>query len=638
MNKKNLRQILETFVPYLIGITIFFLILSIPPTFSLKELTILVRYNLIYLAPLVLVGLFFCFRLSYVWGKTISLTFTLALFALALLGLWTSGASEQFVLSGLLPYSDAYGHYTGALGLLNTGRLLAFTSRRPLFGGFLAVLLWITGNNLQTTLALLVAFTGVATWLAADQINKSHGSIPAALFSLVLFLFFRRFAGTTLTENLGYILGMLGFALVWQSVSSASKNSHIISILAGFFFTSLALNARPGAMFILPGLCLWAGWQWRGTKRFSWKICLLASLVIFSAFAINLGMHYLIASPASAPFSNMAYGLYSVVMGNQSWSQIYADAPEITNIPAGEQTQFILSMIFEQIHNNPMHAISSILQQYQILFSTGESSIYSYLLSGKPTISLIAILILYVMAVLGLFDCWRKRQGGISSLLLIITAGFLLSIPFAPSGQVVYMRIYAATIFLFAILPALGLNALIQHFKINALTVKPAKTKPSFENIIIGSFLLFLTIVSPLILKFLIKPTTITKINCPDTQEAIVLRFSSGTNINLVKDEIEIIDWLPNYHLSIFRLNSHNICCGAETELLSKVEAPATIAPIFNTSVGEMQYVVAQEPLSQYDRMNLGFCGNFVKTREIYGIRLFFVKSMQVLSGEIPNS
>ena len=84
----------------------------------------------------------------------ISFTATLAFFSLALAGLWTSGHSEQYVIASLLPWVDAHHYYTGALNVLEGGRLNPVAARRPLGKTYLVPLLGITGQNLEVTLAL----------------------------------------------------------------------------------------------------------------------------------------------------------------------------------------------------------------------------------------------------------------------------------------------------------------------------------------------------------------------------------------------------------------------------------------------------------------------------------------------------
>ncbi len=116
--------------------------------------------------------------------------------------------SEPFIIAGLLPFSDAASYYSDALRVTEGFRFSAFSGRRPLFPALLAVLLAVTGRNLVVSLAILGVLIGLACYLAAREMQRSIGIWPALLFLLVLFLFYRRFAGATMTENLGLPLGI----------------------------------------------------------------------------------------------------------------------------------------------------------------------------------------------------------------------------------------------------------------------------------------------------------------------------------------------------------------------------------------------------------------------------------------------
>src|SRR5262249_36126452 len=145
-------------------------------------------------------------------GTLASLTVTLLLFSLPLLALWAHVGIHGNAVGGLLPFSDASGYYYDARRLID-GHLMGWAARRPLFPGLLATLLGLTGQNLQVTLAILVALSAVACFLLAHEIRTSHGALAACIVVILLLLFYRFDGGlgTTLTENLGLALGMVSF-------------------------------------------------------------------------------------------------------------------------------------------------------------------------------------------------------------------------------------------------------------------------------------------------------------------------------------------------------------------------------------------------------------------------------------------
>ena len=112
-----------------------------------------------------------CCHLRRDWIGTISgLAVTLVLFGLPLASLWWHIGTHYNAVGGLLPFSDASGYYYDARRLLQ-GYPFDWSARRPLFPGLLSTLLALTGDNLQVTLAMLVAFNGVATYLLARELR-----------------------------------------------------------------------------------------------------------------------------------------------------------------------------------------------------------------------------------------------------------------------------------------------------------------------------------------------------------------------------------------------------------------------------------------------------------------------------------
>ena len=94
--------------------------------------------------------------------------------------------------------------------------LSSFSARRPLFPGLLAVLLTLTGRNLMASLGILTAITAGACYLAAKEIQRTHGAEAAAFVLTILFLFYRYNSGLVMSESLGVTLGALGFVLIWR--------------------------------------------------------------------------------------------------------------------------------------------------------------------------------------------------------------------------------------------------------------------------------------------------------------------------------------------------------------------------------------------------------------------------------------
>ncbi len=191
-----------------------------------------------------------------------------------------------------------------------------FSSRRPLFAGMLAALLGLTGRNLQLTLAVLVAITAIACYLLAREVQSTHGTLAATLVMVVLFVYYRRFTGTTLTENLGFLQAALGLAWLWRG-GRQKKSSYV---LGGIFLLTLALNARAGTFFILPALVVWAAWVFHEKKIVSFSVLAMASGAVVAGFLVNTIIFHALASPAGNSFANFSYTLYDLASGGKGWT------------------------------------------------------------------------------------------------------------------------------------------------------------------------------------------------------------------------------------------------------------------------------------------------------------------------------
>jgi hypothetical protein len=169
-----------------LALALYGLLLSLPIP---QQLGLSVRYDFtVILIPII--GLTFLALIPGGWkGTLLGLGLFLALLALTVSGLWTSGVSEPSILGGLMPFSDAAGYYSDARRLLEGQLFSPFSSRRPLFAGMLSALLWVTGRNLQLTIAVLVAISAIACYLLVREVQSTHGTLAATLVMVILFVY-----------------------------------------------------------------------------------------------------------------------------------------------------------------------------------------------------------------------------------------------------------------------------------------------------------------------------------------------------------------------------------------------------------------------------------------------------------------
>jgi hypothetical protein len=531
------------------------------------NLTVMLLFLLLYLS----------FRLSGWSGRILSLIMTLTLFALALAGLWATGQTQSTVLSGVVPLYDAADYHADALRLLAGDSLSDFSARRPLFACFLSVLLWLTGQNLMAALALLTWISAVACYIAAREIQSTHGSEVAVFVLILLFLFYRHHSGTVMSENLGVPLGTLGFAWMWRG--TAQNKSKLFCF--GLFVITLALNARAGAFFALPILILWSGWRFREEgHRFSFRVLILSSTVVFAAFAANLILVRLLASSTGVPFANFSHTLYGLASGGNSWHYVLERYPELVDLPADEQARIIYQKAFDLIREEPGSFVKGAFYNWSMLFSDTWYSAYSFVGGENRILRNISQWIIFAFCGLGLIRCVRKLDHPLTSLVGVSVLGILISVPFLPPTDAYRMRPYAASMIIFGLLPALGLLSGMEILKISPSNkLIPEGAKPG-GLVLLTTLLLVAALPGPLVLKALGNPPPFGQARCAPELALISVHFDRGTHFNLLRQSAPGLDWMPDFHIGRFRQNAHSL---PDANMIAWAEDLQPLTSLFQT-------------------------------------------------------
>ena len=258
----------------------------------------------------------------------------------------------------------------------------------------------------MASLAILTAMAGLACYFTAREIQRTHGAEIAVFILMVIFLFYRAHSGISMSESLGVALGMLGFGLLWRGASTRS----LFYIWAGLLTTTLALNARAGAFFMLPILILWAGWLLRENKFIPWKVLFISASAVVLGFALNLALTRLVAVPSGVPFANFSYTLYGLASGGKSWAYVFEAHPEVLAIQEPEQSKRIYQLAFELIRANPMQTVQGALFNWKMLFSNSWYNIYAYMGGENWQLTVITRWGMYILCVVGIFAWIRDRK------------------------------------------------------------------------------------------------------------------------------------------------------------------------------------------------------------------------------------
>lgn len=368
---------------------------------------------------------------------------------------WRDGFSDGSILLGWLPHSDAGGYYRDAQSILAGFPISDFSSRRPLFAAYLAGLLSLTGNDLPFALILASLFVIAALVVCAMALLRTSSHIAVAVFSVVIIYFYRRFVGTTLTEQLGLGLGLLALAFLVEGSRLGSRRL----LVGGVLMLTLALNARAGAFFILPTLLAWLAYKAGavGGSRSSIQTLLLLIAGIAVGFVANLVVLAVLEGDRAGAFSNFSYVLYGLVYGGD-WTLALTQHPELMAVPELVREERIYGMAMRHIIDQPSALLGGAMKAWTEFIPRA----YVFATATHPAFrSFAPTFVIALLAAAGLVYGIRSRKDPVAAMMLAGLLGIACSVPFVPPWDADRMRAYAATLPFMAWLPAIGVQGLL---------------------------------------------------------------------------------------------------------------------------------------------------------------------------------
>ena len=558
------------------------------------------------------------FRLKGDQGALAVFGLTMLLFALTLSYLWTSGFSDNFLISGLLPYKDAKNYYLGA-SLLTNGfpiRIAGQALGRPLFPGFLSSMLLLTGQNLKIALALLTQLAGIGLYLSARQVRQAMGALAGALYITFMYFYYQIVAGYAMSESLGFIGGCFGFVILWH----AAQRKRWFDVLLGLALLLVAVSARAGTFFIFPMLALWVGWAFRGAKRFSiLYVILILVLLAAGYFAINTIYPRLLGVPEGASFGNFAYTIYGQTRGGIGWHSAIDELG--TRNPSR-----VYQAAWDAFLAAPSDFFKGVAKAYKDFFLPGGRSIFVFGTKDRNYELDLALWGLTIIVMLrGIYLLIFKRRSDISTLLLAGFVGIFLSIPFLPpiDGG---MRFYASTMPFFFVLLAVG----VSRFPDRDEEPASAKNELFFLRFVAVTLLALTVLLPPVTLRASSRP----KLNepvCPSEQRSFVININPGSYIDLVQGENGSCGLAPKICYDDFL--THNTEMHIDDfyqqldTLASTSQTDMRIIPTINLLDGYFQYFVLPDSqmLDGISHELLSGCATRIQTENQ---RIFLIESI----------
>ncbi len=374
----------------------------------------------------------------------------LAVFGLPLAAMWAGGPDGDNVLLGTLQRFDASAYEGGAYRLWQLGELDEFGARRPFTVAALGALFAASGGSVVVAQLVFVWLNASAVFLASRAVASTHGLAAALPCFAALLTFYHWHIGSFLSENLGLALGALAFALLWEGV----RRDRAGLIAAGLVALSLGMNARAGALLVLPILVLWLTWRVRRRGRLSVAATLVWTLAATaSGFVAGAALDRAYGTEDGLPFGNFAPTLYGVVVGNEGWLQVYRDHPEVQDIAiSADRYREMYRLALERAADAPLTALHGVIDTYNDFFiNTDWHEFYD-----DPVSRSVAL----ILTLAGLWHAWRHRAQAQCALLLAIQLGVFLSVPMLADGGT---RVFAASIPATGALIGIGLVAILSY-------------------------------------------------------------------------------------------------------------------------------------------------------------------------------
>ncbi len=610
------RTNIGTIGAWLIPVVFFWLMLAVEVPYSFTQY--FHRYELIVF--LIVLGLYYLsFRLKGNQSVLAAFGLTMLLCALTLSYLWTSGYSDNFVISGLLPYKDAKNYYLGANLLMNGFpiRVAGQAMGRPLFPGFLSSLLLLTGQNLKIALAILTQLGGIGIYITARQVRQGMGALAGTLYITFMYFYFQIVIGYTMSESLGFVGGCFGFALIWV----AARHRKWFDFLLGVGLLLMAVSARAGAFLIFPMLALWAGWIYRESKRKSLLVIILVlAILAVGFFVINSVYPQLLGVPEDSSFGNFAYTIYGQVRGGLGWHSAIDELG--TRNPSR-----VYQAAWDVFLANPSDLFVGIVKAYKDFFMPGSWGIFVF---GAKEQYYALDLFLWGLTILvllrGLYLLVFKRRSDISTLLLASFIGVFFSIPFLPpiDGG---MRFYASTMPFFYVLLAVGASRFTDRDEESA----PIKNELFFLRFVSVSLLTLTVLLPPVTLRAKLRRPELNAPLCTSEQRPFTIQVNPGSYIDLVQGDNASCGLAPDICYDDFLMHNSQMHIDDFYQQLNAMAVTSRtdmrIIPTINLLDGYFQYFVTTDGqvLNGSSQELLSGCATRIQTENQ---RIFLVESV----------
>jgi hypothetical protein len=515
-------------------------------------------------------GMWIGFGNKNILGKTTALIAFLLLWSFPAAHVWGTIASSNSVLLGMLPYLDAASYYTDALRL-NQGFLFS-SGRRPFFAALLASLLHISNGNIRLAIFFFIVVNAISVFLLAVVIKEQWGRTEAVMTALLMYLYYRRYAPSLLTEQLGIALGVLALA----SSIYAIRNKSLLWFAVSLFLFSFGLNTRAGAFFILPALVGFGVLHFLKEQGHMIRSFFVLAVAVLMPFVMAEFLNNQIVIPSSTPYSNFSTTLYGQSLGGEGWHRLYADHPELISVSEPEFSRRVYAYAFQNIQLNPQNLARAAAISWITYFSPDRQGMVGFVNLWPERVNVVLRVLLLLLLAGGLVLAWKRRSQPHYQWFLWFTLGLFISIPFVPPRDADIMRAYAVTVPTTILLPSIAMGMLARFVHNETMDSDIVGSTGRWAGVV-GLSLALVTIFGSLAVQAASRMPSMHPLVCSDEQVPLLFRSSSGAAVHIVYNDSLSMSRLPFVLIKDVQDNLHDLPYSQFARVIRGIHEPKII-------------------------------------------------------------
>ena len=622
-DKKNNSELLTSLLfALLCAVSVFFLLYRPVP----RQIGLTFR-NTLYIFPLIFITALLSnmVRHRYVHALLLSILFSFVLLPYS--GMINSGASDQYALGGVVPWSDAFTMQLNSQRFLYGGMMEQSTAIRPLSLIFYSLFLRIFGRNFFALQIFLCIMTALCLICAMKAISSSFGSICGAMFFSILYFYIRQRIGTFMTEPFGILCGLLCCTLLLRGFQTGRQRYFLI----GFLFLSIGLNARPAAMFLFPAMGLWYFFIFlkNTPKRIYWAGTAL--IMMLSGFIFNRAAQIKVYGNEPIPNRQAAEMVYGLCLGGKSWGDVVS-TPEMTSLKDSENIiKDVADLCIPIIKEHPENILSALKTIFiDSLIRSEYYGAFSYVRGNPRALETAVRYTLMFLWLAGFCILIIKRKEPRYSFLLAGALGITLSecaaVPFSTN----YLRLYAVSIWIPACITGVFLQTVYSKFRGTTTNQTFAAVPGNALWIIIpGSLILFSSVFGAgLIRSYPLDSPESTPDLCAAGQKILITSIDPGSYIYLDEKENLAAEHIPYFRLPYVRQHIHDTASVEMFPFTDAIDSPTAI--IRGIDLNTLADALIFAPLDMVrDKTGYAqFCGIFIDPPILRNDRFFIPSSV----------